>query len=310
MPVRPVYEGSLWKGLVVGTTVAHAMGLGGFYLIQDKTGAMGWVLFLLLPLFTGFATALMVVGSKLITASLFMGLIICTLVLLMTGAEGLVCVLMSTPLIAAGLAIGAALGSLTRRKLLNGRPLGTQRFLSLLLIGVLPFFIMGANSIEEKSRRTLRKQMVEDRLVVDASPERAWEQLKNIDKVTSKKGLLMTIGLPVPVRCTMEGEGVGAKRTCYFEKGHIEERVTEWNPPKSMKFEITDFDVPGRPWLSFKDASYDLVRENGKTLIIRKTTILSRLSPVFYWQPLERMGVETEHEFLFDELSRRLNGAK
>ncbi len=298
--------GSLWKALLLGIAVATPFALGGYFLVRDISGAMGSVLFLLLPTATGIATALYVDGKKLIVASLLMGLLIATGFLIVTGEEGWVCLLMSTPLIVFGLAIGAVIGSVIRWRMKSNY----QGLLKLLIVGILPLCLMGAKSAEETSRRTLRDNTIEARLVVDASPERTWEQLKSIDKVTSKKGLLMTIGLPVPTSCKMEGEGVGAKRTCYFEQGHIEERVTEWNPPKSMKFEITNFDVPGRPWLSFKDASYELFQENGKTVIVRRTTILSRLSPVFYWSRMEKIGVDTEHEFLFDELSRRLNGAR
>jgi hypothetical protein len=86
--------------------------------------------------------------------------------------------------------------------------------------------------------------------------------------------------------------------------------VTEWNPPTSMKLEIVAFDVPGRPWLSFKDASYDLTQEGNRTLITRKTTIVSRLSPAWYWRRMEKIGVETEHEYLFEEVKRKVNGAK
>jgi len=42
----------------------------------------------------------------------------------------------------------------------------------------------------------------------------------------------------------------------------------------------------------------------------RTTTITSRLSPARYWQRLEMIGIETEHKYLFEELSRRLNGAR
>lgn len=301
-------NGSLAKALLLGTAIATAFALGGYFLVRDSTGAMGAVLFLLLPTATGIATALFVNGRKLILASLLMGAIISIGVLFAAGEEGWVCVLMSTPLILVALAIGVVIGWVVRWRLKKSEDY--QRLLSLLIVGLLPLLLMGAKSAEEPSRRTLRENTIEARLVVDASPERTWEQLKSIDKVTSKKGLLMTIGLPVPVSCKMEGEGVGAKRTCYFEQGQIEERVTEWDPPKSMKFEITNFDVPGRPWLSFKDASYELFEENGKTVIVRRTTILSRLSPVFYWSRMEKIGVDTEHEFLFDELGRRLNGAK
>ena len=112
----------------------------------------------------------------------------------------------------------------------------------------------------------------------------------------------MRIGLPVPVSCKVDKEEVGGKRTCYFESGYIEERITEWNPPLSIKMEITASDVPGRPWLTFKDASYELSENNGKTTITRRTTIVSRLSPAWYWRRLEKIGVETEHEYLFEEV--------
>lgn len=301
-------ETNLIPAVLVGVATAVAFGLGGFFLINDKSGSMGATLFFLLPFATGFATALVARGKKLITASLLIGAIICTAILLLTKMEGLVCVLMSTPLIAVGLTVGALIGVLVRRQLLDKSK--KPGVLSLLVLFVIPFFLMGANSAEEESRRSPRLETISNQLVVDASPEIAWNQLKSVDNISGPKGLLMRIGLPVPVSCVMAGEGVGAKRTCYFESGYIEERVAEWNPPNFMKLEITASDVPGRPWLSFKDASYDIRIENGHTVITRKTTIISRLSPAMYWRRLEQIGVETEHEYLFEELKNRIDGAK
>jgi hypothetical protein len=306
-PMVPEKTGSLAGAVGVGTTTAVAFGLGGFFLNYDQTGAMGLVLFVLLPIATGFATALMVRGRKVALASLLVGAIICTAILLISRMEGWVCLLMSTPLIALGLTIGAALGALVRRVIDNSRK---QTGVTMMMLAALPLLLMGANRVEEPSRRTLRAETFASTLVVDGSRELAWSQLKTFDQIKGSKGLLMTIGLPVPVSCTMSGDGVGATRTCYFETGHIQERVTEWNPPSSMKLEITEFDVPGRPWLSFKDASYDLTEEGGRTLITRKTTIVSRLSPAWYWRRMEKIGVETEHEYLFEEIKRKINGAK
>jgi hypothetical protein len=178
------------------------------------------------------------------------------------------------------------------------------------MFALLPLFLMGANRVEEKSRRTLREETIATTFVTGAPREMVWNQLKTFDRIEGTKGLLMTIGLPVPVSCTMSGEGVGATRTCYFEEGRIEERVTEWNPPSTMKLEITAFDVPGRPWLSFKDASYELISEGGRTIVTRKTTIVSRLSPAWYWRRMGQIGVETEHDYLFEEIKRKIQGAK
>jgi hypothetical protein len=269
---------------------------------------MGLTLFVLLPVATGFATALMTRGKATILASLVIAAILCTIILLLMGQEGWVCVLMSAPLVIGGLALGALLGwALTVLIKYFFRREKTATFLTL---AALPLCLMGASTTEQQSQTTPRAETITNTLVTGASREVVWEQLKSFDRIDGTKGLLMTIGLPVPVSCSMSGEGVGATRICYFEEGRIEERVTEWNPPSTMKLEIVAFDVPGRPWLSFKDASYELTTEGGKTVVTRKTTIVSILGPAWYWRPLEKIGVETEHEYLFEEVKRKIEVAK
>jgi hypothetical protein len=305
----PLDTRNVFRGLAAGTITAVAFGVGGYALLFDKsTGAMGIVLFFLLPFATGFATALVARSRNLIVASLLAGLVICSGILIAIGAEGWVCVLMSAPIIAVGLTTGAVFGALTRQHYASNST--KPEIMSLLLLLILPLFLMGANSVEEPSRSTTRAETVTGVLVVDVAPETVWNEIKTMDRVTARKGLLMTIGLPVPVSCTMQGEGVGAKRTCFFESGYIEERITEWNPPHSMKMEITASDVPGRPWLTFKDASYEIKRENDRTVVTRKTTIVSRLSPAWYWRPLEKIGVDTEHEYLFEAINNNINRRK
>lgn len=291
----------------MGSLTAVAFGVGGFHLVNDSDGSMGTVLFFFLPFVTGLATAIVTQGKELIFASVGIAAIACTAWLVLTGMEGGVCVLMSTPLIVFSLTIGAIFGTLARQFLIS---IGAKHLVLLLTVGVLPFFLIAANKIEEPSRRTPRAETIANTFTTDAPRELVWNQLKTFDRIEGTKGLLMRIGLPVPVSCSMSGEGVGATRTCDFEQGHIAERVTEWNPPSSMELEITEFDVPGRPWLSFQDASYELTTENGKTVVTRKTTIVSRLSPAWYWRPLEKIGVETEHEYLFEEIKRKIEGAK
>ena len=62
----------------------------------------------------------------------------------------------------------------------------------------------------------------------------------------------MHFGLPVPLRCTLERKGVGAKRICYLENGFIQETITEWSPPYSMQLTIDRTNMPGRHWLGFE----------------------------------------------------------
>ncbi len=302
----PISSAGLARGLVAGIATAVGFGLGGFLLVNGTTDAMGATLFLLLPFATGCATALVVRGKTIVTASLVIGLIFCSAILLTTGKEGWVCVLMSAPLIAIGMTLGALFGAFIRRRVSDksSRP----RLVNLLLLLVLPLFLMGANKIEEPSRRTPRAESFTDVLVLNATPDQAWNAIKSMDRVNAHKGFLMTIGLPVPVSCSVDKEAVGGTRTCYFESGYIRERITEWDPPRSMKLEIVAWDVPGRPWLEFKDASYEFHQENGQTIMTRTTTIVSHLLPAWYWRRLEKIGVETEHEYLFEAVRRKVDG--
>jgi uncharacterized protein YndB with AHSA1/START domain len=304
----PESTSNLISGLLAGIGTAFAFGMGGFALLYDRTGSMGSVLFVLLPVATGFATALVARGRNIVVASLSIGLILCSAILIATGMEGWVCVLMSAPLIAGGLAIGAVFGYLVRRYVIDKSSI--PRVMSLLLISVLPIFLMGANSIEEPSRRIPRAETFTSVLVLNAPPEKVWNAIKTMDRVNGHKGFLMKIGLPVPVSCSIDKEAVGGLRTCYFESGYIQERITEWDPPRSMKLEITSWDVPGRPWLDFKDAGYEFHEQNGQTIMTRTTTIVSRLLPVWYWRRFERLGVETEHEYLFESVKKRVAGEK
>ncbi len=294
----------MWKGLITGLLIASLFGLGGFVLLSDKSGAMGEVLFLLLPFAAGFAVGVVTERSKVAAVSLIIAAVLCFSVLLATGAEGWVCVLMAAPLIAFGLLTGALLGLLFRKYVLDKlKASGYIRFVILLLM---PLFLAGANTVEQPVRRIPRTETFTTTLTVAASPERVWEQLKRVDVLDGSKPFLMRIGLPVPVSCSLEGEGVGGRRVCYFDSGYIVEKVTAWNPPALMGFEITESSLPGRHWLSFKDASYEIRREGDVTVVVRKTTIISRLRPAWYWRRLEGLGVETEHQYLFADVASKL----
>src|ERR1041384_1686955 len=49
---------SVMTAVMIGVVIAALFALGCFFLIQDKSGSMGSVLFLLLPFATSFATSL------------------------------------------------------------------------------------------------------------------------------------------------------------------------------------------------------------------------------------------------------------
>jgi hypothetical protein len=150
-----------------------------------------------------------------------------------------------------------------------------------------------------------RTEVVQTAVEVNDSPEAVWHNILSIDSVQGSKPILMYVGLPIPQRCTMDGHGVGAKRTCYFNAGYIEEKVTGWNPPYSLGLSIDRTHMPGRHWLGFESAEYRLEPHGAMTLLTRRTTFFSYLHPAWYWRPLERFGVESEHTYILEDLVLR-----
>jgi hypothetical protein len=295
-----------WKGNLGGTLtglVFFLLALALFATNTEAGSAMGSVLFLLLPTACGFAVALCTRPGRVAITSLLLAALISFLILLVTKKEGLVCVLMALPLVAGGLALGVLLRKLVGKA--HGKWAASQnnRLTSLI---VLPLIVLAANAVERPFREVPRIESYITVYSLDAPPQKVWELLRSVDHVGGPQPFLMKIGLPAPQRCALLGSSVGGIRICYFDSGTIEERITEWDPPRGMGLQIVANNLPGRHWLGFKDARYDLRQDGDQTVLTRRTTITSRLYPAWYWRRLENLGIQTEHQYVFDDLARRL----
>jgi len=213
------------------------------------------------------------------------------------------CAVLAFPIIVAGLGIGAGIGVLVRKLFVGRSEKQTTTTGVLLLIG--PTLIFAGERIECPILQHPRTEVIETTVEVDDSPERVWGRILSIDSVQANKPILMYIGLPVPQRCTIQGHGIGAKRTCYFNVGYIEESVTACNAPYYLGLSIDRTHMPGRHWLGFESAEYRLQPNGRMTLLTRTTTVSSLLHPAWYWRRFERLGVESEHNYILLDLVLR-----
>ncbi|MBI2682855.1 MAG: SRPBCC family protein [Acidobacteriales bacterium] len=294
-----------WLGALFGGGIGIATGLMGFFLVitgNQAAAGMGVVMFFLVPVAAGFAIALFAGPGVRALAASILATMISLIILIAFGKEGVLCALLALPLLAVGLAIGLGIGLLVGRRFKTRGP-GTSAMIFLSL----PVFLFGSRQVELKFFDYARTETVISQVTVQAAREQAWDAMGTIDRIEAAKPPLMYIGLPVPVRCVMKGAGVGAKRTCYFENGYIEETVTKWEPPSRMELSIDRTAMPGRHWLSFEYAVYEFQPEGDSTRLSRTTVIHSNLTPSGYWRTFERMGVEQEHEYIFRDLQRRLS---
>ena len=297
------WENSL-KGSFAGAVIGVLFGLGGFYLSRiPGTHAMGAVAFLVVPLAAGFAITMVSNGIQRISSAAVLATVASLGLLIAMRMETPLCALLALPFLFVGLLIGISLGYLFLRLIVR-RDANKGVFMSAALL-FMPLLIFAGHRVELATLVHPRREVVTSSIRLAAGPDQVWNELRSFDSLAGQKPLLMYIGLPIPIRCAMEGSGVGAKRTCYFNDGYIEETVTEWSPPNIMQLSIDRTNMPGRHWLEFETARYDLQKDGNGTLLTRNTTIISDLYPALYWRGFERWGVSSEHEYIFRDLARR-----
>lgn len=89
--------------------------------------------------------------------------------------------------------------------------------------------------------------------------------------------------------------------------GTITERVTALERAKVLKMDVIDYNLIGRKWLGFKEAVYYFeATGNNSCKLTRITTYTSVLTPRFYWEPMEKLGIKQEHDYVFNNLEKDL----
>jgi hypothetical protein len=219
------------------------------------------------------------------------------------GLEGLVCVLMAMPLLFVALFIGAGTALICRntiwkKRIEKERNLLVVAFPLILLLVVDPIprvFETDPGTITIASTITLPNDAFE-----------VFAALQSMDTLQGERPWLLRIGLPTPYACVLEAERVGADRTCIFPNGHITAEVTAYEPGVALRMKVVDYDLTGRHWFHFGDAGYSFERVGTGTKVTRTSAYRSDLRPRWYWEPLEKLGIEQEHEFVLRSLKKNL----
>ncbi|GGF07845.1 SRPBCC family protein [Hymenobacter cavernae] len=275
----------------------------GFLLLHYHLIAYGWAFFILLPIVTGIAIGALP-SIKWAYRGLAVSLAIFLILLLVGKLEGMICVLMSLPIIVPLLFLGSVISLLLKRY----EQLNESTNLNTLALPFLVFLLFAP--VDKKLNSALETIEVYSSTVLPYSAEQVYEQIKSVDTLDTYKPFLLRIGLPIPQKCVLEQEKVGGLRTCYFEGGKIVERITALKKGELLKMDIIDYQLTGRKWLGFKEAIYLFEpTRNGQTKLTRITTYTSELKPRMYWEPLEKIAIEQEHQYVFDNLAQDLQSA-
>jgi hypothetical protein len=274
----------------------------GFFLLEKELIGYGVSFFVFLPFSLGFILGKSTL-KNLSLVGLILSLIIFLILLLAGGLEGMICILMALPLIIAAVGFGILIKYLYRKSSKRNTESNT---LKLSIVPFLLFITFGV--VEHKlTENETRVVSIESEITLPYTPMEVYNVIKSVDTLDVEKTFLMKIDLPVPQKCVLEAEEIGAIRTCYFDGGKIVQQVTELKKGELMKMKVLEYQLTGRKWLGFKDAIYrfEKVGENNCKMT-RITTYTSELYPRFYWQPLEQIGIEQEHDYVFRNIIKDL----
>jgi hypothetical protein len=269
-----------------------------------------WILFILLPIAVGIAIGAM--PNKKYT---LLGAVIATVILLaglyIPGLSGLLCIVMTLPIVVPLIFVGYIISHLSERY----KQIKTTRQLPVLLLPLLPFLL--AAPIEhflKKNKEAIIAVRTEQ--IYNYTPEQVYDAIKSVDTLDAEKPYLMLFDLPVPTKCILEKEAVGGIRTCYFKGGKLSnrdfgggtivEKITALERGKVLKMDVIEYNLIGRKWLGFKEAIYYFEKAGAGCKLTRITTYTSVLTPRIYWEPLEKMGITQEHDYVFANLQKDL----
>lgn len=230
---------------------------------------MTFTFIFLVPLAVGYAS---VAGSPRDQRRAFTGLLLslaATFILLVTvlavGVEGLICVVMMTPVFFVMALAGGALAILVRN--IRNRRMRATAFLTVLM---LPY---AAGPLEQRMPQLQTRRVVENRIRIHADAPTVWGQIIRVPAIRPEEyrtSFIHRIGFPRPIEATLSHEGVGGVREASFERGVLfRETVTDWVPQKRLSFTIAVDSIPtktldqhvtvGGEYFDVLDGTYEIV---------------------------------------------------
>jgi hypothetical protein len=272
----------------------------GFALFHFGLIGYGYTFFILIPLCVGYSLGLKLDWGISFVIAIILGLISFFYLLITAQLEWTFCIILLLPLFFLLIILGIWLGRLLKKYLFKRKATDLKASLYSLIV------LLFSGTIEHFFSSNYQYAKVESIIYLHYDASTVYDFIKSVDTLEGEKSLLMNLGLSVPQKCVLEKEEVGAKRICYFEGGSIEEKVIDIKRGEFIKMKVTDYDLPGFKWLKFDDAIYLFTQEGDSTRLTRITTYQSQLKPRIYWEFWEKQAIEAEHEYVLNDLKRRL----
>lgn len=234
-PLAQFYFLAMLGGLAYGYVMVSLFGWGIPKLLGENSGLATFAFLVLVPVGLGALSAHLIPAHR---AKARDAIAICLLFLITSASvyTGMFfCILIAAPMWILPVLVGWWVVKLFQRY--NRNRTHHRVFTGLLLVLPLMFapletYIPAPDWI----------RLVEDSVIIDGTPEDVWENIIRMDTITpdeQRPSLYHTLGVPRPVRATLDREGVGGIRVGEFEFGlTFHEIITVWELNQAVRFDV------------------------------------------------------------------------
>lgn len=274
----------------------------------------GWTVFILVPFLLGFISTLIYATKRMVPrrkawVNAFVALGIYCLGLLLFAFEGIICLVMASPIAIPFTWIGYFIASVILQKNLNANPAKT----TLIVLFAVPLLFSFDQSLKPIERSVTTK------ITIAASPAEVWKNIIAFPKLNEPTEFIFKAGIAYPTDATIVGSGVGAVRHCNFSTGPFVEPITIWEENKLLAFSVTSQPAPMQEisfynihpkhldgyWASQRGQFKLTELPNGHTLVEGTTFYINKIKPDFYWTIWSDYIVHTIHERVLHHIKKQ-----
>ena len=90
---------------------------------------------------------------------------------------------------------------------------------------------------EHRARTEARQIAVSTSIVSHAPADRVWQSVIHLASVPKPESVIFH-SVAYPIRTSLAGSGLGARRKCVFSTGSIVEPITIWKPGRELRFSV------------------------------------------------------------------------
>jgi hypothetical protein len=178
-------------------------------------------------------------------------------------------------------------------------------------------FLMGTEALKPQQPPLLQ---ITTQIEIDAPPETVWHFLTSFPTLPSPTEWPFRVGIAYPIRSTLRGSGLEARRECQFSSGEVIEPIQVWQENERLAFSISgepllmeEFSPYGHihtrhidgAYFQAQDAEFELKRlPGGRTQLTGTSRYRNRMWPVSYWRLWSDAIVHQVHLRVFRHIKR------